>query len=71
MNAIEMIEEAGFDAVEASNADETIAILEARSGIGVLFNDIQMPGGLNSRPGAKQAIPLLTTISVSEIAFGI
>jgi hypothetical protein len=36
MNAIEMIEEAGFDAVEASNADETIAILEARSGIGVL-----------------------------------
>jgi CheY-like chemotaxis protein len=48
MNAIEMIEEAGFDAVEASNADETVAILEARSDIGVLFNDIQMPGTVSN-----------------------
>jgi CheY-like chemotaxis protein len=29
MNAAEMIEEAGFEVVEASNADEAVAILEA------------------------------------------
>ena len=30
LNAVEMIEEAGFEVVEAANADEAIAILEGR-----------------------------------------
>jgi CheY-like chemotaxis protein len=42
MNAVEMIEEAGFEVVEAGNADEAIAILESRLDIRVVFTDIQM-----------------------------
>ncbi len=37
MDAAEMIEEAGFDVVEAGNADEAIAILESRSDIRVIL----------------------------------
>jgi CheY-like chemotaxis protein len=47
MNAAEMIGEAGFDVVEAANADEAIAILEARPDIHVVFTDIQMPGSMD------------------------
>jgi CheY-like chemotaxis protein len=47
LNAAEMILEAGFDILEAGNADEAIAILEARSDIHVVFTDIQMPGSMD------------------------
>ena len=47
MHAAEMIEEAGFEVVEASNADEAVAILEARLDIAVVFTDIQMPGSMD------------------------
>jgi CheY-like chemotaxis protein len=47
MNAAEMIADAGFDVVEAGNADEAIAILEARPDIHVVFTDIQMAGSMN------------------------
>jgi two-component system, response regulator PdtaR len=47
INAVEMIEEAGFDVVDAGNADEAIAILENRSDIRVIFTDIQMPGSMD------------------------
>ena len=42
-----MIEEAGFEAVQAANADEAIAILRVRSDIRVVFTDIQMPGSMD------------------------
>jgi CheY-like chemotaxis protein len=47
MNAVEMIEEAGFEVIEAASADEAIAILEARLDITVVFTDIQMPGSMD------------------------
>ncbi len=47
INAVDMIEEAGFEVVEAANADEAIAILERRFDIAVLFTDIQMPGSMD------------------------
>lgn len=53
MNAAEMIEEAGFEVVEASNADEAVAILEARLDIAVVFTDIQMPGSMDGLKLAK------------------
>jgi CheY-like chemotaxis protein len=46
-NAVEMIEEAGFEVVEAASADEAIAIIESRSDITVVFTDIQMPGSMD------------------------
>jgi CheY-like chemotaxis protein len=47
MNAVDMIESAGFDVVEAANADEAIAVLERRFDITVVFTDIQMPGSMD------------------------
>jgi CheY-like chemotaxis protein len=47
MNAAEMIGDAGFDVVESANADEAIAVLEARPDIHVVFTDIQMPGSMD------------------------
>jgi CheY-like chemotaxis protein len=45
--ALEMINEAGFEAIEAANADEAIEILECRSDVRILFTDIHMPGSID------------------------
>ena len=47
MHAVDMIESAGFDVVEAENADEAIAILERRADITVVFTDVNMPGSMD------------------------
>jgi CheY-like chemotaxis protein len=47
MHAAEMISDAGFEVVEACNADQAIAILESRADVRVVFTDIQMPGSMN------------------------
>jgi CheY-like chemotaxis protein len=47
MDAVDMIREAGFDVLEASNADEAILLLETRPDIEVMFTDIDMPGSMN------------------------
>ncbi len=45
MNAADVIGDAGFDVVEAGDADEAIAILEARPDIHIVFTDIQFVRG--------------------------
>jgi CheY-like chemotaxis protein len=47
MCAAEVVADAGFTPVEAANADEAVAILESRSGIALVFTDIQMPGSMD------------------------
>jgi CheY-like chemotaxis protein len=47
MRAVDIVEDAGFNSLEAVNADEALAILESRSDISMLFTDIQMPGTLD------------------------
>jgi CheY-like chemotaxis protein len=47
MRAVDIVEDAGFTAVEAVSADEALAILESRSDISLLFSDIQMPGSMD------------------------
>ena len=47
MRAVDIVEDAGFTAVEAVNADEALSILEGRSDIALLFSDIQMPGSMD------------------------
>jgi two-component system, response regulator PdtaR len=47
MDSAEMIETAGFEVVQAGNADEAIAILQVRPAIHVVFTDIQMPGTMD------------------------
>ena len=47
LNAVATIEDAGYVVVEASNADDAIQRLEARSDIRVVFSDIEMPGSMD------------------------
>jgi two-component system, response regulator PdtaR len=45
--AAEVIRDAGFEVIEASDADEAIVLLESRIDIRVVFTDIQMPGTMD------------------------
>ena len=47
LNAVNLVEAAGYKAIEASNADEAIAILESRKDIRIVFTDIDMPGSMD------------------------
>jgi CheY-like chemotaxis protein len=47
ISAVEMIEEAGFEVIPASDADEAIRILESRNDIRAVFTDVQMPGSMD------------------------
>jgi two-component system, response regulator PdtaR len=47
MLAIDMIRDAGFEPLWASNADEAIRILESRGDIRIMFTDINMPGSMD------------------------
>ena len=47
MLAMDIVEEAGFVAIEAADADEAMALLESRSDIALLLTDIDMPGSMN------------------------
>jgi CheY-like chemotaxis protein len=46
-HAAEVIRDAGFEVVEASNADEAVMILESRRDIRVVFTDLRMPGSMD------------------------
>ena len=66
----QIIEDAGFDVIEASNADQAIAILEVRSDIAVLFTDIQMPGsmdGLKLAAAVKGRWPPVQIVATSGL----
>jgi two-component sensor histidine kinase/CheY-like chemotaxis protein len=68
MRAVDIVEDAGFTAVEAVNADEAMSILEARSDISLLFTDIQMPGsmdGLKLAHAVHERWPAIKIILVS------
>jgi len=45
--AVEFVKEAGFETLEACDADQAIAVLESGSRIAVLFTDIDMPGTMD------------------------
>ncbi|BAT58045.1 blue-light-activated protein [Variibacter gotjawalensis] len=47
MAAVDMVENAGYDSVEAANATEAISILEKRTDIRVVLSDIDMPMGID------------------------
>src|SRR6202795_1112978 len=68
MRAVDMVEDAGFAAVEAINADDALAILQSRSDIELLFTDIQMPGsmdGLKLAFAVHERWPLIKIILVT------
>ncbi len=47
MGALDLVRRAGFEAIEAANADEAIKILELRRDIHLVFTDVEMPGTMD------------------------
>jgi CheY-like chemotaxis protein len=47
LHAVNLVEDTGYIAVEAFNADEAIHILETRKDIRIVFTDINMPGSMD------------------------
>ena len=47
MGAFDLVLSAGYEALEACDADEAIRILEARSDVDLVFTDVQMPGTMD------------------------
>ena len=50
----EFLRDAGFDVVEAANADEAIAIFESGTEIDLLFSDVKMPGTMDGNELARR-----------------
>jgi len=46
MNAVQMMEDAGYIALEAANADDAVAILKRRGDIRAVFTDVKMSGSM-------------------------
>jgi CheY-like chemotaxis protein len=68
MDAVDIVKDAGFEAVEAANADEAITILEAQPNIHVVFTDVQMPGtmdGLKLAKFVKERWPPIKIVATS------
>jgi CheY-like chemotaxis protein len=47
MGAVQMLEEAGFEVVDAGNAHDAVSILETRNDVCAIFTDINMPGTMD------------------------
>jgi CheY-like chemotaxis protein len=55
MTAADTLEEAGFQVLEAADADVAMAVLEARSAeVQVLFTDVHIPGSMDGLELAEQ-----------------
>jgi DNA-binding NtrC family response regulator len=55
MTAADELDDAGFRVLEAKNADEALAVLEAHSDeVQVLFTDVDMPGSMDGMALAER-----------------
>lgn len=66
--AVDAIEDAGYVAVEAEDAEQALALLDGRDDIDILFTDIKMPGkfdGLSLAQRVRERWPSLPIILTS------
>ncbi len=54
MLVADVLDEAGFEVIEASNAQAALVQLEQTEGVRVLFTDINMPPGMNGLDLARE-----------------
>lgn len=70
IDAIDLVEDAGFTAYSARNADEAIARMENHPDIRILFTDVDMPGtmdGLKLARAVRDRWPPVTIIVTSGL----
>lgn len=54
LSAADLLEEAGYEVIDAADADAALGVMARRPDVRVLFTDIQMPGGLNGMELARK-----------------
>lgn len=54
MYAVDVLEEAGYEVIEAGNAQQALKQLDARPDIDVMFTDINMPGDMDGFALARE-----------------
>ena len=47
MGAVQLVEQAGHQVIEAANADDAIRILESRTDVEIVLSDVKMPGSMD------------------------
>ncbi|MBF5080120.1 response regulator (plasmid) [Paracoccus marcusii] len=71
MAALDMVEDAGFEAVEATDATDAIRILESRPDIRIVFTDVDMPRGVDGLKLAalirKRWLPIHVIITSGKV----
>jgi len=69
MHGIDILEDAGFHVLEATNADDALVILNEGTQVHMLFSDIEMPGSMDGI-GLAQAVherwPLIHVLLTSS-----
>jgi two-component system, response regulator PdtaR len=68
MDAVDMLESAGFDVSATANADEAVKLLETDSAFVAIFTDIEMPGsidGLRLAHAVKDRWPPIKILATS------
>ena len=74
MNAVQMVEDAGYTALEAANADDAVVILKRRQDVGAVFTDVNMSGtrsGLRLAHAIHRRWPPIHLIVTSGCADGL
>ena len=73
MDAVDLVTEAGFEAIGTKNADEAIRILESRADIRIVFTDVNMPGsmdGIKLAHAVRHRWPPIEIIVTSGLTLG-
>ncbi len=76
MLACDIVTEGGYHSIEAVNAEEALALIEARPDIAAMFTDVDMPGEINGLGLVRLALmrradlAVIVTTGAAEIAPG-
>jgi len=54
LHATDLLEDAGFKAIEAKDAADALQVMKSRPDVRVLFTDVQMPGPLDGMDLARK-----------------
>jgi CheY-like chemotaxis protein len=68
MMAVDALEDAGYTAIEAQDADQALILLEVRDDIDIVFTDVKMPGeidGLGLATRVRQRWPEVAILITS------
>ncbi len=63
-HSVEILQELGYATLEAPDAKHGLAILERTPAISLLFSDVGLPGGMNGRQLASEALRLRPSLKV-------